>query len=213
MSPGRRPVGVALAGGASRRMGRDKATLPLPDSARGHDLLSWSIERLRAVCPEVVIADGGRGLGVDLGVKSIEDGPGRGPAAGILGAHRAFPRRALLVLACDLPLVSEEMLRELAAADPGPAWVVPARGGRLEPLCALYRPPALVRLEARVSGRRFDLQGLGEALGADVRVLDANAWEDAADAASPFLNVNRPEDFEALAAARRDCLRRGSSSR
>ncbi|MEO1365580.1 MAG: molybdenum cofactor guanylyltransferase [Acidobacteriota bacterium] len=213
MSQEPRPVGVALAGGASRRMGRDKATLPLPDSARGHDLLSWTVDRLRSVCPDVVVADGGRGLGADLGVPSLEDGPGRGPAAGILGAHRAFPRRALLVLACDLPLVPVELLRELASADAGPAWVVPARGGRLEPLCALYRPRALVGLDARVHRRRFDLQGLRGVLGADVRVLDAEARESPEEAASAFLNVNRPEDLETLAAARRDCLRRGSSSR
>ncbi|MEO1085337.1 MAG: molybdenum cofactor guanylyltransferase [Acidobacteriota bacterium] len=213
MSSSRRPVGVVLAGGASRRMGRDKATLPLPDSTRGLDLLSWSIERLRGVCPDIAIADGGRGLGVDLGVPSVEDGPGRGPAAGILGAHRAFPGRALLVLACDLPLIPVEFLRELASAAPGPAWVVPARGERLEPLCALYRPRALAQLKARVFGQRFDLQGLRGALGADARVLDAAVWQASEGAASLFLNVNRPEDVEALAAVRRDCLRRGSSSR
>src|SRR5262245_23173248 len=93
-SPGMlpRPVGVILAGGASTRMGRDKALLEI----EGETLLARAARRLGEVCEEVLVADAGRFGG-------IPDGPGRGPAAGLLGAARARPGRALLVLAVDLP--------------------------------------------------------------------------------------------------------------
>ncbi|MEM1178565.1 MAG: molybdenum cofactor guanylyltransferase [Acidobacteriota bacterium] len=211
MSAAEAPVGVVLAGGDSRRLGQDKARLPLPGSA-GEDLLAWAVRRVAEVCGSVAVADRGRhSVG---GARSVDDGPGRGPAAGILGAACAFPGRPLLVLACDLPLVPVAALSHIASAPAGPCWVVPERNGRLEPLCALYRPPALLALAARVGRRRWDLQGLRADLGTEaIEVLRADLWEPAEGEVSVFLNVNRPQDVDILAAARRNCLRDGSNSR
>ncbi|HLY78444.1 MAG TPA: NTP transferase domain-containing protein, partial [Caulobacteraceae bacterium] len=116
-------VGVVLAGGASRRMGRDKAALAVD----GETLAARAARRLLGVCPRVAIADGGRGL--VPGLPCLPDAPGAGPAAGILGAARAWPGHSLLVLACDLPRVSEALLRELVrrlpAAEGGEAGDAP----------------------------------------------------------------------------------------
>ncbi|HET9225447.1 MAG TPA: NTP transferase domain-containing protein, partial [Thermoanaerobaculia bacterium] len=73
-----RTIGVVLAGGASSRMGRDKALLEI----EGETLVSSAARRLGEVCEEVIVADRGRGLLPG----SVPDGPGQGPAAGILGA-------------------------------------------------------------------------------------------------------------------------------
>jgi molybdopterin-guanine dinucleotide biosynthesis protein A len=100
-------VGVVLAGGASRRMGRDKAALAVD----GETLAARAARRLLGVCARVAIADGGRGL--VPGLPCVPDAPAPGPAAGILGAARAWPGHPLLVLACDLPRVSAALLREL----------------------------------------------------------------------------------------------------
>src|SRR6476659_8186021 len=100
------PVGLVRAGGESRRLGSDKARwdrAALPARAAG---------ALAAVCAEVAVADRGRGL--LPGRPSLVDGPGRGPAAGILGGAAAYPGRPLLVLACDLPRVPADLLAELA---------------------------------------------------------------------------------------------------
>src|ERR1700712_2612149 len=56
------PVGIVLAGGASSRMGRDKTRLALS----GGTLPELAARRLAAVCAEVAVADGGRGLLPDL---------------------------------------------------------------------------------------------------------------------------------------------------
>ncbi|MEM8964559.1 MAG: molybdenum cofactor guanylyltransferase [Acidobacteriota bacterium] len=180
-----RPVGVVLAGGRSRRMGRDKAVLMVD----GETLAGRATRLLGAVCDEVVVAD--RGRGVVPGQRSLDDGPGAGPAAGILGAAAACPGRPLLVLACDMPRVSLDVLHALDRTVKGEA-VVPRHRDELgdisiEPLCALYRLRALEVLRARVERGELAMMGLIDQL--EVSFLDV-------DDASIFTNLNRPTDLD-----------------
>lgn len=179
--PPEAPIGVVLAGGASRRMGWDKALSPLP---------ALAARRLAAVCAEVALADRGRGL--LPGLPTLPDGPGRGPAAGILGAASAYPGRSLLVLACDLPRVPVELLAELARSA-GSDWAVPRWGRGLEPLCALYAPRALSRL--RDTGL-LALRRLEEEKGLAVRYLEEDDLAPFGPPEEVFLNLNTPEDLE-----------------
>jgi molybdopterin-guanine dinucleotide biosynthesis protein A len=190
------PVGIVLAGGASSRMGRDKARLTLP-GAPGSTLPALAARRLAAICAEVAVADGGRGL--LPGLPALADGPGRGPAAGILGAAAAYPGRPLLVLACDLPRVPVPLLEELArpvAAD----WSLPRWQGGVEPLCALYGPAALAALGRRVERGLLALHRLAEEALA-VRVLEGDELARFGAPAEMFLNLNSPEDWERYVAA------------
>ncbi|HEX6898457.1 MAG TPA: NTP transferase domain-containing protein [Thermoanaerobaculia bacterium] len=183
------PVGVVLAGGESRRMGRDKANL----TTGGETLPALAARRLARVCAEVAVADGGRGL--LPGLPSLPDGPARGPAAGILGAAAAYPGRPLLVLACDLPRVPAELLAELARGT-GIDWAVPRWGGRVEPLCALYGPAALAALASRAGRGLLGPHGLAEEPGLAVRWLEGEELARFGDPAEVFLNLNTPADLE-----------------
>jgi len=187
----RRPVGVVLAGGSSSRLGEDKALLRY----RGGTLLEWTCQRLVAVCDEVVVANRGRAPQDEM---AIADGPGAGPAAGILGAAAARPGRSLLVLACDLPGVPAALLEHLwrRASDGGWDWVVPgepdARG--VEPLCALYAPQALRTLERRVERGRFSLHGLLDEPGLRILHLAGDELAAFGTAESLFRNLNTAAD-------------------
>jgi molybdopterin-guanine dinucleotide biosynthesis protein A len=191
-------VGVVLAGGGSRRMGRDKAEL----AVGGSTLTARAAHRLLRVCTRVAIADRGRGLMPDL--PNLADGPGAGPAAGILGAALAWPGHPLLVLACDLPRVSEALLQELArrlpAAGDGDAgdadWVVPRWERGLEPLCALYLPAALAALAAAVARGVAAPHRLAEATGLKVRYLEGERLRRFGPPADLFLNLNTARDLE-----------------
>ncbi len=187
------PVGVVLAGGSSRRMGRDKTLL----AAGGESLPERTARRLAAVCAEVAVADRGRGL--LPGLPSLADGPGRGPAAGILGAAEAYPGRRLLVLACDLPRVPERLLAALARS-PEADWVVPRWREGVEPLCALYGPAALAALSRRVERGLFALHRLAEEDLA-VRILEESELAPFGDPQEIFLNLNAPEDWERYVAS------------
>lgn len=169
-------------------MGRDKTTLP----TAGGSLPGRAALLLAAVCPEVVVADRGRGIVPEL--RSVGDGPGSGPAAGILGAAAACPDRSLLVLACDLPEVPVALLAELARPS-GFDWVVPRWQGRTEPLVALYRPAALAVLAERVAGGRLALQRLAEVPGLSVRYLGSELLAHFGPPERMFTNLNTPEEL------------------
>jgi molybdopterin-guanine dinucleotide biosynthesis protein A len=195
------PVGVVLAGGASRRMGRDKALLALPrdlGEVWEESLPAAAARRLAAVCAAVVVADRGRRL--LPGLPSLPDGAGRGPAAGILGAAAAYPGRRLLVLACDLPRVPDGLLADLAGPVAGDGngvdWAVPRWAGRVEPLCALYGPAALAALAARVERGLFALHELAGEPSLAVRYLEGDALARFGPPEELFLNLNTPEDWK-----------------
>ena len=171
-------------------MGRDKAGIVL----EGETLAGRATARLAAVCPEVAVADAGRGL--LPGRPSLPDGPGQGPAAGLLGAARAFPGRPLLVLACDLPGVPVSLLEELAASE-GFAGALPRWNGRVEPLCALYAPAALTALEDQVARGLFGPHRLAERGDLAFRFLEGEALERFGRPEGVFTNLNEPGEVEA----------------
>lgn len=170
-------------------MGRDKALL----TVGGATLPALVAGRLAEVCGEVAVADRGRGF--LPGLPSLPDGPGRGPAAGILGAAIAYPGRPLLVLACDLPRVPAELLAELARSQ-GVDWAVPRWQDGLEPLCALYGPAALSALAGRAGRGLLGPHGLADEPGLAVRYLEGEDLTRFGDPGEIFLNLNTPGDLE-----------------
>jgi molybdopterin-guanine dinucleotide biosynthesis protein A len=184
--------GVVLAGGASERMGRDKASIEIG----GRTLVERASLRLAVCCDEVLVASGGRPL--VPGLRSVGDGPGRGPAAGILGAAAAAPGHPLLVLACDLPLVPAALLELLLEAAGDRDLVLPGPAGRLEPLCALYRPAALEALASQVAAGVLAPHRLARRPDLRVRVLRDEELTPLGDPSRMFTNLNRPEDLVAV---------------
>jgi len=114
---------------------------------------------------------------------------GNGPAAGLLSAHAAFPEAAWLVLACDLPLISHQSLRHLAASrnpeKAATAFISPVNH-LPEPLIAIWEPRGLAVLRQSVAtGKQCPRKAL---LQTDIQVLE-NPY-----AAEQF-NANTPEEM------------------
>ncbi len=187
-------VGLALAGGESRRMGRDKALLPWA----GEDLLGHTLARLRAVVSEVRIVSGPEARHADRGVP-VDTDAGTGALAGVLAGLSAARGRAGLVLAVDLPLVPSALLARLLERADDVDVVVPVSPRGAEPLCALYGPACLEPIRRRME--RGDLRM--SAFWPDVRVrrLEPGELADLGDPELLFLNVNTPPDFERARAA------------
>lgn len=177
-------VGVVLAGGLGRRMGGDKALVELDGVA----LLHYPLAALAGVVAErAVVAKADTKLpALPAGVAHwVEPAVPRHPLTGVLHALRTAAGRSVLCCAVDLPLLDAATLERLLGAAAGDAaCVVPRVAGRLEPLCALWHPAALPRLEALGPGPR-----MGEA------VVAAGAHEVAFADPRPFSNLNAPEDL------------------
>lgn len=178
-------AGAVLAGGASRRMGRDKALIELD----GRPLVARAVAALREARADPVVVVGGdaeaiRSLGLD---HRSDDWPGEGPLGGIITALRALASTApVAVLACDLTDASPIAVRAVAGALGGADVAVPVVEGHEEWLHAVWQPHALAPLEAAfgagIRAPRHAVDGLRVA-----RLLDGDpCW---------FHDADRPGDL------------------
>ena len=161
-------LGVVLAGGASRRMGRDKAALPIG----GEPLLRRAVARLRGALAEVIVIGAPVYAPLIPGTRIVADDVAGARAAGRAGdspAHdRGEPvirgeRVGALLVACDMPFTQPALLRAMAwlALTTPDVDVVALRGPRgLEPLHAVYHCRCLPLALARLAGDDASLQGL-----------------------------------------------------
>ncbi len=181
-----------LAGGASRRMGRDKATLPHP---AGRTMVERTVEVLVGRCdPVFVVAAPGQPMPALPGAEVLRDevrgvGPllatGRGlRAAAAAGADWAF------VCACDMPGLSAALIDELArhaTGDPGMDVVLPWDGGD-HYLAGLYRTGLATRIESLIGAGERSMRALSDTVLTQRVVLPAGLRPAVA-------NVNTPDDL------------------
>ena len=128
-------IGVVLAGGASRRMGRDKALVDVAD----RPMIDWVIDALAVVTNEVIVAGDPRAPW-DERIRFIEDtgDTRRGPLAGVVAVmERTDPDDLLLVVGVDQPWVRSATLRAIAERFTG-LPVVPVPDGVRQTTCAAY---------------------------------------------------------------------------
>lgn len=181
-------TGIVLAGGRSRRMGRDKALLEWD----GEPLVERVARLLAECCVEVLVASGdGDRLGRP---DEIGDAlPDSGPLGGVVAGLERAAHSLVAVVAVDMPHASPEVLRVLARALRDAPAVVPVVDGRTQPLHAIYRKEAAPRLRKLLeSGERSVVRAV-ELLGG--REAGPEVWG-ATDPEGRFArNVNRPEDL------------------
>jgi len=189
-------VGVVLAGGRSSRMGEDKPSLRLYGEG-SPDLLSRTIALLRTCTPEVwVSCRRGQSLPDCHCIPDVEEG--LGPIGGIASSLAELvrsPRRAALVLSCDLPFMNASLLARLIAArrDAKPGTLMTTfrqtETGYIEALVAIYEQEALPFFERALAAR---LRQLNLVLRPDQRADILYTRREAL----PFFNVNYPADLE-----------------
>ncbi len=127
---------VILAGGYSRRMGRDKAFLEW----RGRTLLAQQLDTLQQLQPAELWISGKPGIDYAAGAYPVlfDHFPEHGPLGGIERALHETQTLLLLVLAVDMPLMNASCLQRMLNACADGAGVVPETARQLQPLAAFY---------------------------------------------------------------------------
>jgi molybdopterin-guanine dinucleotide biosynthesis protein A len=186
--------GLILAGGSSSRMHRDKAALKYQGASqleRAFELAARHVAKAFISVRANQASDPARAHKPMI-VDSIA---GEGPIIGIRSALAAFPQAAWLVLACDLPFLSDAALHQLLRERDPTRFATAyksAHDGLPEPLCAIWEPSAAAALAAYAAGgghcpRKF----LSSHAARLVEPSDRHALD----------NVNTPEEYlEAVAA-------------
>ena len=196
----REVIGAVLAGGASRRMGRDKALLVW----KGRTLLERAIEALAPCVDEVVVIGPGRGGYGDSGLPVIADlRPGLGPLGGIHTALVHGAGRDVFVLACDLPEVESGLIRwilqyRVPERDQGSATVIGDCDGP-QPLCGLYSAGCLPMVEQALDRGALSARELVESV--DSVILDLTRAPNGIRRAR-LRNLNTPGEVAAWAGSR-----------
>jgi len=136
--------GLVLSGGKSTRMGADKGLI----AYHGIPQREYLYRLLEKVCDKTYLsirAEQGEEIPSEIRVIADED-IFKGPFNGILSAHKKHPEVAWLVLACDMPLISEASLKELIdqRKKGSNATAYSLKENPLpEPLFAIWEPEAL----------------------------------------------------------------------
>lgn len=196
-------AGIVLAGGASRRMGTDKAGLRLGNS-RVLDIIAGE---LCSITSQVYIATGSVNRGEGLAPKYVEVKDiytGSGPLAGLHAGLLRGEADLYVVASCDIPLIRADLLSAMVQemeveSKPRVQALVPQINGQIHPLAAVYHYSIINVLETQL---REDKRRVMDMLSKiSVRYvtefeLEAITGIPAARIEEMFMNMNEKEDYE-----------------
>jgi len=194
---------LILAGGASRRMGRDKAWLEMD----GAPMIAQVLNRLLPIAAEFVISTNSpdvfarlaHGLPVPL-ITAPDRYINAGPLAGLHAGLSAIRTEWAFAVATDMPFVNPDVIRGMQALSAGHDAVIPriTSSGHTnpepEPLHALYHTRCLPSIEARLAaGERRLVSFLPDI---DVIYAEDRAMRPLDPHYLSFMNINTPDDWE-----------------
>jgi molybdopterin-guanine dinucleotide biosynthesis protein A len=182
---------VLLAGGESRRMGKDKTTL----SFHGKPLWQIQLDVLRKLEPaEIFVSARTDPAWRPADARFVADEPpSRGPLSGLAASLAQMRTTHLLALAIDMPFITEKYLTFLCSQVEPLRGVIAKIEDRFEPLAAIYPQEAFANVQSALSGKDFSLQTVTSRLVAagKLRVIPVKSQE-----RKFFLNANQPVDLQ-----------------
>lgn len=185
--------GWIIAGGASRRMGVDKAALIIG----GRTMIEIAALALSNICEDRISIAGQPRESAPEWPAFPDDVANTGPLAGLLTALTNGTSEWIAVLSCDMPFVTGEVFERLASLDkPGTDAFVPIQAdGRPQSLCALYRRKAVYSVvKDLIAGSERSMQNLLSRLNA--QYIPFSALRDLTNTDALFLNINSPDDYD-----------------
>lgn len=199
--------GIVVAGGASKRMGRDKAWVELG----GKFMIVRVIEALHKVCDDIVIVANERERFETLGERVVADEiPNSGSLGGLYSGLHAARHHLAVAVACDMPFLNAQLLKFLISLSSGYDIVIPslrnerkpqrrgtghvtAKQRDLHPLHAVYRKSCTEPMRQAIA--RGDLRMISFHDAVRVRVVEQPEMDPFDLQHLSFWNVNTPEEL------------------
>ena len=190
--------GIVLAGGMSRRLGRNKALEPLD----GEPLIKMVLGRLGRVTDDTVVVvdvkERARELPLPDSTRVAVDAyPGKGSLGGIFTGLSAAATDWGIVVACDMPFLNHELLRYMLSLRAGADAVVPVLQDRPEPTHSIYAKTCLPHMQSRLDADDLKIARFFDQV--KVRFVS----EEEVDRLDPehlsFFNINTQQDLDRAA--------------
>jgi molybdopterin-guanine dinucleotide biosynthesis protein A len=183
-------VSIAVqAGGRSRRMGRDKALIPLA----GKRLIEHVLDQLQGLSDDLFITTNQPGPLEDLLIRLVPDEiPGRGALYGLRTALQAARYDDVLIVACDMPFLQPGFIDHLLSQAGQADVIIPVLDGKFEPMSALYRSSTcLPEIDRVLKEHRYRMISFFP--GVSVKPIDPDVLD---HYRMSFFNINSPEDIQ-----------------
>lgn len=175
-----------LAGGQSRRMGRNKSLLPL----HGRPMIEHIANQLRPLFAELLVSANDPERYAFLEAPVIADqAPGNGPLMGIVSCLEAARHDLLFVTGCDIPEMNLPFIRQMLPLAEGSDIVMPVHAdGHPEPLFAFYRKTVIGRARELLATGNLRVTDLLPGLRVVHPVIPAG-W---------IRNLNTPDEYRSM---------------
>ncbi len=183
---------VLMAGGQSRRFGSNKALTLWEDKP----LIEHILKKIEGVTSKVVLSVAKSGDYEWLKVEKIADIiPGIGPMGGLLSCFEKLQSQYLMLVACDMPLLNQTLLKFMLHYKCKEPILIPKAGKRMHPLHARYNKDLLPILKRLISEKRYKMAELFKEV--PIKTITQK------DVPSINLelclsNINTPHDFETI---------------
>ena len=182
-----------LAGGRSRRMGRDKSMLEIG----GVPVIRRIADTLGGMFRDVFVVANEKEEYERMGLAVAGDiHPGNDSLGGLHTAVATAKGSHVFVAGCDMPLLQPALIRGLASLVEDWDVIIPIKDDYPEPLCALYGKNCAPHIEESISRGRLKMVGFHEHV--SVRRVEEAVWREWDAEGASFLNANTPEEFEKI---------------
>ncbi len=148
-------TGIILAGGASKRMGRDKGLIEF----RGKPLIEYAVEVLTPLCANILISSNNVIDYQKFGYPVVSDEyKNTGPIGGIYSSLRKSTTSQNLIISCDTPFLTTQLLEYVLANYDNYDIVVPEHGNSfIETLAAYYSTNIINQLKNSIERKDYKL--------------------------------------------------------
>ena len=179
---------IILAGGDSRRMGRDKAMLPFANQT----LIQSVIETIQPLFSTTILSV--RETRPEIKLPQVCDAQANGgPLVGMVTALEKITTSWAFVVACDMPFVSPALIKQLAKLRVQQHAIVPVVYGQLQPLAAFYSTSGIPFMRASLALKNKSFLGVIKNM--QVSYVDEAKMLQSDPQLNSFFDLDTPQDL------------------